>query len=143
TESADAPSWARQGSGYGWEQALGRDPDWRRGIGAKGFFLNGFQVLPESVNAQLVRAPEQIEWLNKYGERLRQANVASSRPLTLPYPACAAGLVSEGPIGGGSVWWVPSLSQGKPLEFGTSYAGYGISLPEGDTTVLWSLAGPG
>ena len=144
TEMLDAPLAGKLSRGYESELAMGRDLDWLRGIGAKGFFVNGFQVLPESGsgNAQLLRSPEQIDWLKRYADRAQQGSIASSRPLTLPYPASAAGLVSEGPIAGGSVWWVPSLSPGKPLEFGSSYAGYVIALPEGDTTVLWSLTGP-
>ena len=143
TEMLDGPIQLKLTPGYETEQGMTRDLDWLRGIGAKGFFVNGFQLPPESAgaNAQLLRAPEQIDWLKRYADRVQRENVAHNRPITLPYPACAAGLVSEGRIGGGSVWWVPSLSAGKSLEFGTSYAGYMIAMPEGDTTVLWSLAG--
>ncbi len=144
TEMLDGPIQSKLTPGYESEQGMTRDLDWLRGIGAKGFFVNGFQLLPDAsaANAQLLKAPEQIDWLKRYADRVQRENVAHNRPVTLPYPACAAGLVSEGPIGSGSVWWVPSLSAGRSLEFGTSYAGYVIAMPEGDTTVLWSLAGP-
>jgi len=144
TEMLDGPIQSKLTAGYDSEQGMTRDLDWLRGIGAKGFFVNGFQLLPDAsaANAQLLKVPEQIDWLKRYADRVQRENVAHNRPMTLPYPACAAGLVSEGPIGGGSVWWVPSLSAGRSLEFGTSYAGYVIAMPEGDTTVLWSLAGP-
>jgi hypothetical protein len=37
---------------------------------------------------------------------------------------------------------VPSLAPGRALDFGSSYAGNSISLPEGETVVVWSLTGP-
>src|SRR5439155_171780 len=70
------------------------------------------------------------------------SQAAESRKTTLPFPSSAAGLVKSGPLPSGGVWWVPSTAPGRPLEFGFSYAGYTIALPEGDTLVLWSLNGP-
>ena len=144
TETLDTASPSKTAVGYSSREALFQDLDWLRGIGAKGFFVNGFQVLPEDVYAsfQLLKAPEQIEWLKEYSSRLnRGVDVAQSQPRTLPFPARAAGLVQAGPLGRGGVWWVPSTAPGEPLEFGASYAGYTIALPEGPVTVLWSLRG--
>src|SRR5207248_4012194 len=107
--------------------------------------VTGFQVLPQEQYAsfQLLRAPEQVDWLKNYHDRLaREVDIALSKPNTLAYPACAAGLVHSGPIGRGGVLWVPSAAPGRTMEFARSYVGYTISLPEGDRTVLWSLRGP-
>ncbi|HXG23828.1 MAG TPA: hypothetical protein VNJ09_04675, partial [Chthonomonadales bacterium] len=145
TETLDSASLTSGQIGYSSQQALFRDLDWLRSIGAKGFFVNGFQVLPETEypSFQLLRAPEQIEWLKAYADRITgELDLARSLPRTLFFPESAAGLVRAGPIGNGGVWWVPSLAPGKPMRFGSSYAGYTISLPEGDMTVLWSLRGP-
>jgi hypothetical protein len=145
TEMLDTTAPDPNRPGYASRDALFFDLDWLRGIGAKGFFLNGFQVLPERRirQTQLLRVPEQVGWLKEYADRLDQSlDLAMRQPRTLPYPANAAGLVQSGPIGNGGVWMIPSLAPGRPLEFGNSYAGYTISLPEGDVTVLWSLRGP-
>lgn len=145
TETMDTASATKSEVGYASKEALFYDLDWLRRIGAKGFFVNGFQVLPEArhANFQLLRAPEQIGWLKEYADHLSAAaNIARSRPGVFPFPLSAAGLVRSGPIGNGGTWWVPSLAPGQPLSFGSSYAGYNISLPEGETTVLWSLRGP-
>lgn len=145
TETLDSASLTGGQIGYSSQQALFRDLDWLRGIGAKGFFVNGFQVLPEAEypNFQLLRAPEQIDWLKAYADRITgELDLARSLPRTLFFPESAAGLVRAGPIGNGGVWWVPSLAPGRPMRFGSSYAGYTISLPEGEMTVLWSLRGP-
>jgi hypothetical protein len=145
TETLDTNSPRKDRLGYASEQALFTDLDWLRGIGAKGFFVNGFQVLPEAAfaNYQIIRAPEQIDWLKRYCDKInKEADMALSQPRTLPYPASAAGLVHAGPIGTGGVWWVRSILPGRPIEFGGSYSGYTIALPEGQATVLWSLRGP-
>src|SRR5206468_8950640 len=113
--------------------------------GAKGFFVRGFQVLPEQEypNYQILKAPDQLDWLKEYGDRLnRGISVADVRPNTLLYPEAAAGYVRSGPIGASTVLWMPSLAEGKPLLWGNSYAGYTIKLPDGEQTVLWSLRGP-
>jgi hypothetical protein len=144
TETLDTAATANEKAGYSSREAMFYDLDWLRSIGAKGFYVNGFQVLPEdtSANCQLLRVPEQIDWLKDYGDRLRkEMDLAASHPRVLPFPANAAGLVRSGPIGNGDVWWVPSLAPGKPLQFGTSYAGYSITLDGGDAVVLWSLRG--
>jgi len=145
TETLDVGSPAKPQPGYASREALFYDLDWLRRIGAKGFFVNGFQVLPEAEHGhfQLLRAPEQIGWLKEYADRLLAGpNVANSRPAVLPFPTNAAGLIQSGPIGNSGIWWVPSLAPGVPLVFGSSYAGYAISLPDGTVTVLWSLRGP-
>jgi hypothetical protein len=144
TETLDSASLAGEQTGYASQQALSQDLDWLRSIGAKGFFLNGFQVLPEAEypGFQLLRTPEQIDWLKAYANRLTgELDLARSQPRTLFFPESAAGLVRAGPIGNGGVWWVPSLAPGKPMRFGSSYAGYTLTLPEGELTVLWSLRG--
>src|SRR5438874_1687703 len=112
--------------GYSSKQSMFYDLDWLRNIGAKGFFVNGFQVLPEETwrNFELLRAPDQIAWVKEYGDRLGRSVVAETTPSTLPYPNAAAGFVHSGPIANSNVMWVPSLYEGKPLLFGASYAGY-------------------
>lgn len=145
TETLDTNSPKKADVGYASEQALSSDLDWLRQIGAKGFYVNGFQVLPEEQYAkfQLLKSPEQIDWLKHYQDKLtREVDIALSKPNTLAYPNCAAGLVHSGPIGRGGVLWVPSPAPGKTMEFAGSYAGYTITLPEGERTVLWSLRGP-
>jgi hypothetical protein len=146
TETQDTSSTTKSQLGYPSQQTLFYDLDWLRGIGAKGFFVNGFQVLPEEPyqNFQLLKAPEQIGWLKAYADRMKTVlSPGDGRGSSiLPFPTAAAGVVRPGPIPGSSVYWAESLAPGKLLNFGTSYQGYIISLPEGETTVLWSLSGP-
>lgn len=144
TEVIDAAP-AADRVGYESPQAMYRDLDRLRAVGAKGFFVRGLQVLPDSGrrHEQLVQAPEQMEWLRDYAARIgRETAAADARPRVLPFPRSAAGIVPAGPIGTSSVWWVPSLAEGKPLDMGSTYAGYTIRLPDGDALVLWSLTGP-
>lgn len=145
TESADTPGPAKDTLGIPSKQALFYDFDWLKNVGAKGFFVHGFQVLPEQVypNFQILKSPEQIGWIKDYADKLgRGISVADVRANTLLYPECAAGYVRSGPIGSGTVLWMPSLAPGKSLLWGNSYAGYTITLPEGTQTVIWSLRGP-
>jgi hypothetical protein len=145
TESADTAGPAKDTLGIPSKQALFYDFDWLRNVGAKGFYVRGFQVLPEQAfpNYQILKAPEQLGWVKEYADKLgRGLSVADVRANTLLYPECAAGYVRSGPIGSGSVLWMPSLAEGKPLLWGNSYAGYTIKLPEGEQTVIWSLRGP-
>lgn len=145
TETLDNASPTKPALGYASQQMMYYGLDWLKSIGAKGFYVNGLQVLPEAAyqNQQLVKAPEQLDWLREYGIRLAR-NVGGVRPYILPFPEAAAGYVPSGPIGRGGVWWVPSLATGRALGFGSSYAGYIINLPPaegGDMTVIWSLKG--
>jgi hypothetical protein len=144
TETQDTSNANKAQLGYASKQALFYDLDWLRGIGAKGFFVNSFQALPEEAykNFQMVRSPEQIGWLKDYSDKITRGVVTDSRPNTLPYPAEAGGIVHAGPIGNGGIWWAPSLAPGRVLIFGSSYAGYILTQPEGDMTVMWSLHGP-
>lgn len=103
-----------------------------RGLGAHGVF----------VRASSAAGSEQATWISEYARRAASRQSVGSGPRALPYPAAAAGLVTSGRIGSGNVWWVPSLAPGRALDYGASYAGYTIRLPEGDSVVLWSLKGP-
>lgn len=145
TESADTAGPGKETLGIPSKQALFYDFDWLRNLGAKGFFVRGFQVLPVQAypNYQILKAPEQLDWIKEYADKLnRGISVADVRPNTLLYPECAAGYVRSGPIGASTVLWMPSLAEGKPLLWGNSFAGYTIKLPDGEQTVLWSLRGP-
>lgn len=144
TETQDTSSPIKPTLGYESKQALFYDLDWLRTSGAKGFFVNSFQALPETVyrNFSLVNAPEQIGWLKEYNDKVSRGVLADTRTDTLLYPEAAAGYVRPGPIGNSTVVWRPSLAEGKALKFGSSYAGYTIKMPEGEQTVLWSLRGP-
>src|SRR5205085_7178710 len=118
TETLTSPGGEKERIGYSSEQSLLQDLDWLRTIGAKGFFVRGFQVLPESSypSCQLVKAPDQLDWLNHYSERInREANVAVYQPRTLPFPENAAGIVTAGPIGNTGITWVPSPAPGRSL----------------------------
>src|SRR5207302_1992968 len=101
TETYDSAAAAKQQVGYASELALFQDLDWLRTIGAKGFFVRGFQVIPAGATAfQLLQKPEQLDWIKRYCDRVgREANVAVSQPRTLPFPESAAGIVQAGPIG--------------------------------------------
>lgn len=128
---------------YASQEELAASLNWLAGIGAKGFFVNGYRI--EGMNPAsngLLAAPEQLLWLRQFSDRVqRGVNLAVGRPHILPFPAAAAGIVRAGPIGSGGVWWAPSSLPGKVLDFGSSYAGYTITLSEGPRTVLWSLRG--
>src|SRR5439155_25785558 len=127
TETLDTASPTKDRLGYSSQEALFKDLDWLRGIGAKGFYVNGFQVLPERANpnVQILKAPDQVEWIKQYDDRLhKELDLAQSQPRTLIFPMNAAGQVHAGPSGKGLVWWVPSLAPGRPREFGSSYAAY-------------------
>jgi hypothetical protein len=144
TEMLDANIGAKSQNGYGTKQALFYDLDWLRGIGAKGFFINGFQVTPATgaQHTQFLNTPEQLDWMKEYGTRLStDSGLIHAQPKVLPFPERVAGLVHPGPIGNTGVWWVPSLLVGRPMSYGASYAGYTMDAPEGDTLVIWSLRG--
>jgi hypothetical protein len=146
TETMDTSSPSKPQLGYGSNELMKYTLDWLRGIGVKGFYVQGLQVLPEATNKnfQLVKAPEQLGWLKDYAGKLEGRIAAGTRPTILPFPQEAGAIVRPGPVGNSGVWWVPSLASGKTLGFGSSYAGYTISLPPqdgGDMTVLWSLKG--
>ncbi len=144
SETMDTSSPKKATPGYASREALFFDLDWLRGIGARGFFVWGLQVLPEDRLAafQMAAMPEQLDWLKAYAERGTNAGAAGARPRTVPFPMAAAGLVHPGPVGNTSVVWVPSLAPGRAIGFGSSYAGYVIGQPEGEVLVLWSLRGP-
>jgi hypothetical protein len=132
---------AKTQTGYASQQELFQDLDWLRTIGAKGFFVRGFQPAPDS--ARVALTSDQLDWVKLYGDRMgKESGMAVSQPKTLPFPESAAGLVHAGPIGAGGVWWVRSALPGRPLMFGSSYAGYTIAMPDGEATVMWSLRGP-
>jgi hypothetical protein len=118
---------------YAGKEALYADLDRLRGIGARGVFVR---------LAQAEDGGDRAAWLADYARRAPSGSAAGTTPRVLPYPSAAAGLVTSGKIGTGGVWWVPSLAPGRALDFGASYAGYTIKLPEGETLVLWSLKGP-
>lgn len=131
--------------GYSSREALLADLSTLMGAGARGVFVNSLRPGAQSRAAAtaLADAPEQLEWLRDAGARLTSGSAAgASGPRTLPFPSAAAGYVQAGPIRGSSVYWVPSLAAGRALDFGSSYAGYIITMPEGETLVLWSLTGP-
>lgn len=145
---------------YSSREALFRDMDWLAGVGSRGVFIgtaprtSGNPVQPTDPRSllrspaglrwdDLDKAPEPLQWLRDYAARLNSAGSApAGGPRALPFPVAASGYVQSGPIGNGSVWWIPSLAPGRALDFGSSYAGYTITLPEGETIVLWSLTGP-
>jgi len=144
TETCD-PSGAGGRPGYGSRDALFRDLDWLASAGSRGAFVRALRS-PSGTDprhAELMRAPEQLDWLSAYAARVA-ANPGgpAGGPRVLPFPAAASGYVQSGPIGSGGVWWVPSLAPGRALDFGSSYAGYSITLPEGEAVVVWSLTGP-
>ncbi len=131
-------------AGYATEQSLFRDLDWLFSSGLRGVYVRGWRSgADHPLAATLANAPEKLDWLTAYGARMASAGGALDRsgPRTLPYPAAAAGYVHSGPIGNGGVWWVPSLAQGRALDFGSGYAGYTITMPEGETLVIWSVNG--
>ncbi|MGC8669189.1 MAG: hypothetical protein ACP5VE_13840 [Chthonomonadales bacterium] len=129
---------------YGSQDELVTSLNWLGGIGAKGFFVNGYRVNGAGASSTgLVATPEELQWLRQFAEHIqRGVDITMGRPRILPFPAAAAGIVRAGPIGSGGVWWAPSTLPGKVLDLGSSYAGYTVSLAEGDRTVLWSLRGP-
>jgi hypothetical protein len=146
TETMDTSSPTKPELGYASKQVLNYTLDWLRGIGVKGFYVQGLQVLPEAGNKnfQLVKSPEQLDWLREYSGRIGVTRVAGTHPTILPFPQDASAIVRPGPVGNSGVWWVPSLAPGRVLGYGSSYAGYTISLPPtegGDMIVLWSLKG--
>ncbi len=145
TETLDTSSPTKDHLGYPSEVAMDQDLDMLRSVGAKGFFVWGLQVLPEPkyANFELTRSPEQMGWLKGYADRLqRDGDVAVSEPRTLPYPLGAAGIIHPGLVGPTGVRWAVSMAPGRLLEFGSSYAGYTIVLPDGEAAVIWSLHGP-
>ncbi len=129
---------------YASQEELASSLNWLGGIGAKGFFVNGYRVEHSgAASAGLLTAPEQLQWLHQFADRVQHTvDITLGRPRILPFPAAAAGIVRAGPVGSGGVWWAPSTLPGKVIELGAAYAGYTISLAEGDRTVLWSLRGP-
>jgi hypothetical protein len=143
-ETMDTNSPKKAAPGYATRDSLFFDLDWLRGIGAKGFYVWGLQILPEERYPafQLAALPEQLDWLKGYADRERDARVAAARPRTVPFPMVAAGIVRAGPIANTNVVWVPSLAPGRLIDFGSSYAGYTIQQGDGEITVLWSLRGP-
>jgi len=128
---------------YASRDALFADLDRMRGLGARTVFMQGLAGVTEG-DGGLVAMTLDAEHAGHLGEYSRRAAAATSAqvgPRALPYPAAAAGLVQSGPIGSGGVLWVPSLAPGRAMDFGASYAGYTIKLPEGETLVMWSHKG--
>ncbi|MCX6360910.1 MAG: hypothetical protein NT029_13950 [Armatimonadetes bacterium] len=144
SETMEITTSPKSQAGYGSQDTMQYDLDWFRSLGARGIFVNAFRAPAGErwSNYSLLDVPAQLDWLKSFADRMnRQAADAASAPKMLPYPASAAGMVKSGPIGSKGVWWVPSLAKGQAVDYGAAYAGYTISLPEGDTLVLWSQRG--
>ncbi len=145
SEVMDAPPASKTSVGYDTKQAMFLDLDWLRGVGARGFYVDSLQALPVEKNAhvQLANHPEQLAWLKEYSERVTRDGTTGTAPaVLLPFPQSAAGIVQPGAVSGRGVWMVPSLAAGRSMVFGSSYLGYTITLPEGESLVIWSLRGP-
>lgn len=143
TETCD-PVGAGGRPGYASREALFRELDWLIGAGARGIFVRGLRSPAgmASVYADLVTSPEQLDWMREYANRVTSSgSIPAGGPRTLPFPAAAAGYVPSGPIGNGSIWWVPSLAPGRALDYGPFYGGYVITLQGQDVVVIWSRAG--
>ncbi|MEP6754866.1 MAG: hypothetical protein ABJA67_05150 [Chthonomonadales bacterium] len=143
SETMDTTGPSKSSLGYATRESMFYDLDWLKKIGAKGIFTYALQAPPEDAfkNYQLLKAPIQIDWLKEYADRSGRGVVMDTRPNALPYPQEAAGIVHPGPIGKSGVWWMPSLTVGTVLNFGSSYAGYVLKSATGDMAVIWSLTG--
>jgi hypothetical protein len=168
-EESARPSWFLQ-LGQVWDESgppasadeLRLDWNWLRELGCKGFFADGLDLggpeagstgrsePPGKARADLAAAPEQLDWIREYGERVIAGETASTyRPPVLYYPAELLGTSLTGRLETG-VWWLPSFARGQWLSLGGDIDGYWIDrspdppLPGANrgVLVLWSSAGP-
>lgn len=131
--------------GYASRASLFNDWDYLKEIGARGFFTQALQRLPEDqwANVNLVSQPEQLGWLASYAASLQSAPLVGSAPRPLWYPAGATALdigIRALPDG---IWWLPTFRPGAALNLGSDLSAYALPGSEGrlPTYVVWSPRG--
>ncbi len=137
--SETAPSDAN--ASYASRDSMFQDLNLLDDIGCKGFFVKGYDGITNGYN--MLSNLGQLDWLAAYKQRIQSdMTIATAKPNILLYPISASGLVQEGNVPGyPDAWWCPTLAPGKPLMYGSSFAGYNLLQPSGQITVLWSLTG--
>jgi len=145
-------------------EELRLDWNWLREIGCKGFFADGITVPgakgsaapagtaapPAAAVWDLAAAPERLDWIRDYGEKVVAGEtVASYRPTVIYFPSEAVGTSLTGLMENG-VWWLPSFAKGRRFSLGEEIEGYwierapdqGPASTAAGITVLWSTGGP-
>lgn len=134
--------------GFSSQQGLSLLLDGLRGVGAKGFYLDGARVVdPARKPYDLSAIPTQLGWLPEYAKLLSSINIATVPAPTknaMFYPRQLATLMPT-PLTGGA-WLLPtdsrSAEQFKVYNFGK--AGRCYSMDDGDGVVfyLYNPSGP-
>jgi hypothetical protein len=144
--TADALPAQKISPGFLSKAVLFNDWDDLRGIGARGFYVNSLQALPETQNTDvnLVAHADQLGWLGSYAANL-QASAASlqiQQPAVLWYPQTVAGPDVGVRLLPGDVWWLPTYSPGSALTLGPSLIGYELTDPDDGKplSAVWSPA---
>jgi len=153
TEGGSAPTTApgaKPEIGYPSRVELVNDLDQLRGIGARGFYLDSLRSLSTSSTPapSLLEAPEQLDWLNGYGQALAaaasRAGSGNSDLDTLPgvtfFPRGldmgSVRLLSNGE------WWLPIDREAKYYDFGPTVRAYPLLESDGATTYyFWNPEG--
>ena len=126
--------------GYPTEAAMTSALDYLREVGCKGFFIDSLQALPDDTrgNFSLLNAPEQLDWLNSFKDKVHQPAQAEFKPEVVYYPvAPATGAHVKRLMR--NTWWLPTLRIGRTTFVGDGLSAYSI-LGE-NRSVLWSNVG--
>ena len=101
--------------------------DLLRGVGCKGFFVNG-----------TAGEPSQLDWLKGFKDRMRSSSAADYKPNIIQFPlhpATGAYVKQLAP----DTWWLPTLRLGKISNIGDGLQLY--TFLDESKSYLWSTSG--
>lgn len=108
--------------------------------GSKGYYVFGFQLLPEPTwsNFELIKTPEQLDWLREFRDRLE------TEPLFAEWKPRAIWFSAQNPLGADlaqlepDLWWLPSQSSAQAISAEGDVHGYSIKDAQGTALYLWT-----
>lgn len=126
--------------GYPNEVTMAATMDCLREVGCKGFFVDSLQALPDDTrgNFSLLKAPEQLDWLKAFKDKVDKKSWVDFKPDVVYYPtspltgACVKRLARN-------TWWLPTLRSGSTTFIGDGL--YAYALANEDKSVIWSGSG--
>lgn len=140
--TADAAPGEKIAPGYASRIALQSDLDRLRGIGARGFFVDGVRLTDPALKMfDLSRSDEQLAWLADYGKMIAASNISNSQaPEALFFPrGIQYASVKQLPDGS---WWVPSARVSVEHDFGVCGKAYAIADVDGGIAYyFWNQTG--
>ena len=144
TETQSTSAAEKQGIAYASKEELMASLNALKDSGSKGFYVFGFQLLPQPRwnNFEMLRAPEQLDWLKSFQERLdTEVLFADWKPRTVWFSA-------ENPCGADitrleqDLWWLPSQSKAEELSVEQGVSGYAINDADGTAIYIWTTRTP-